>query len=91
LRQLFNGDHILERASRGELSTRVIRESHPASPLAGEPVCTKSQLIAYYDAGGKKVAEAHQYLRENGTIGLSGQPDPKELLHGGTLYFLDAN
>jgi hypothetical protein len=28
----------------------------------------------------------HQYLQPDGTLGASGQPDPKRLLHDGILY-----
>lgn len=45
-------------------------------------------MIAYYEAG-KKVAEAHQYKRTDGSIGASGLPDPKEILHDGIVYYYD--
>ncbi len=68
---------------------KVVKDAHPSPPLADEPICTKSQLLAYYDHDGNKVAEAHQYLRTDGTIGASGKPDPKEILHEGVIYYLD--
>ena len=89
LRQLFNEARIVERASQGELTIRVLSDNHPSPPLADEPICTQSQLLAYYGPDGKKIAEAHQYLRTDMTIGASGRPDPKEMNHQGTLYYLE--
>src|SRR5438876_25595 len=86
LRKPFN-DGILDKAASGEFTTKVVNDAHPSPPKADEPICTRSQLIAYYDAAGKKVAEAHQYLRTDGTIGASGIPDPKEVIHKGVLYY----
>src|SRR5688572_16483318 len=77
LRKLFKEKRILEKVRSGEYSWRLLRDGHPSPPKANEKVCTKSQLIAYFNAGGNKVAEVHQYLRDDGTIGASGEPDPK--------------
>lgn len=74
------------KARRGELIAVVQRERHPALPLAAEPFCTRSQLVSYFDGSGNEIARVHQYLRTDGTIGLSGRPDPKRLLEGGILY-----
>ncbi len=71
---------------RGELAEVVTRSNHPASPLAGEPFCTQSQIVEYYDAGWEFVAMAHRYLRKDGAIGLSGRPDPKKIVVDGVLY-----
>lgn len=86
---MFNGDRIIERAASGELTEFVQRSGHPSSPLAGEPYCTKSQEVSYHDSTGLKVAIAHRYLRADGTIGLSGKPDPKFVVHNGVRYHLD--
>jgi hypothetical protein len=51
------------------------------------PFCTRSQLISYLDDAGQEVARVHQYLQPDGTLGASGRPDPKRLLHDGILYF----
>jgi hypothetical protein len=50
------------------------------------PPCTLSQLIAYLDAENHAVAIVHQYKLANGQLGGSGLPDPKYLVHGGTIY-----
>jgi hypothetical protein len=89
LRQLFNDNGILEKAASGELTVKDVKDGHPSPPAAKEPICTQSQLLAYLTLDGKKVAEAHQYLRPDGTVGASGRPDPKEVFHDGTLYYLD--
>jgi hypothetical protein len=33
----------------------------------------------------------HQYLRPDGTLGLSGRPDPKLVLYEGVVYYCDMN
>ena len=76
--------------AEGELTSHVVIDNHPSPPLADEPVCTKSQLVAYLNQFGKKVALVHQYVRIDGTIGASGRPDPKEVFHKGILHYLPA-
>jgi hypothetical protein len=66
----------------------VLEDRHPALPKASEPYCTHSQMISYRDPDNNEVARIHQYLRPDGSIGASGKPDPKRLLHDGTLYRL---
>lgn len=39
----------------------------------------------YLDADGNQIALVHQYLRRDGTLGASGLPDPKWLLHEGEV------
>jgi hypothetical protein len=89
LRKLFNDARIAEKVGTGEFTLEVLADAHPTPPLADEPICTQSQLLAYRDSDGKKIAEAHQYLRTDNTIGASGKPDPKEVMHNGVLYILD--
>jgi len=89
LRKLFQDERVLEKEARGELVVKLISSGHPSPPRADEPVCTKSQSMGYYDPNGNKVAEAHCHLREDGTIGASGKPDPKGVMHHGIWYFLD--
>jgi hypothetical protein len=79
IRELFNERQFFNKASAGELSTHVKRDSHRDPPPAGEPYCTRSQIVYYYDRDQNPVAIVHQYRRPDGTIGASGQPDPKRL------------
>jgi hypothetical protein len=89
LRKMFTEEKILERAEKGEIDVLVKEERHPARPLANEPFCTKSQLLGYYDKPfSELIATAHRYLRTDGSIGLSGKPDPKSVLHKGRQYHL---
>ena len=88
LRRLFNRAGYWRQVRDGTLVERMLRDGHPSAPLAGEPFCTRSQSISYRDAQGNEVARIHQYLRTDGSIGLSGKPDPKRVLYGGTLYIL---
>jgi hypothetical protein len=67
----------------------ILEQHHPAPPLADEPQCTWSRSISYRDkVTDDEVARVHQYDRPDGTIGLSGRPDPKRVLSGGVLYRL---
>ncbi len=88
---MFNDGHYWCRAQRGELRQYLKRNGHPSPPLANEPDCTHSQLIIYYDQQGNEVARVHQYLRPDGTIGLSGRPEPKRLIAGGVIYYQAAD
>jgi hypothetical protein len=85
IRQLFIDARILEKVQSGELVAHLLDE-HAPSPDAGQDEGTKSQYIAYRTKGGKTIAEVHQYLRKDGSLGASGKPDPKMLLHEGVLY-----
>ena len=89
LREKYNNGDFEERLQKGELPCAITRNSHPAPPLSGEPLCTRSQILTYFDAQGNKVAVLHQYLRTDGTIGGRGRkPDPKKLLIGDTVYYV---
>lgn len=86
LRNLFNTGGYWARVQAGEFAEKLLREGHPSPVASREPPCTRSQILAYLDASGRKVAIVHQYVRKDGTIGGSGKPDPKKLFHEGVLY-----
>ena len=90
LQRKFNDGGYLRRWELGELEDVVIEENHPSSPLAKEPFCTRSQMIALRVPSSQRVvARVHRYLRPDGTIGLSGLPDPKGLLDRGVWFELE--
>lgn len=91
LRRMFNDRDYWEQVRAGRMKTRLMENGHPSPPLANEPYCTRSQTVAYLDDDENVVVYVHQYLRPDGTIGLSGRPDPKELYEDDTWYVLDAN
>lgn len=87
LRVIFNRE-VLPRIARGELLEILISDGQP-NPRMRQLAGTRSQLVEYVDAHqGRlvKVALAHRYLRPDGSLGGSGQPDPKRVLHDGILY-----
>ena len=86
LRRMFNNKQLLEQTKSGLLRTVLMKENHPSPEPAGEPFCTRSQMISYVDTDGAEIARVHQYLRPDGTVGGSGKPDPKRLLCGGKIY-----
>lgn len=88
IRQLFDDGQYRQRADSGELTEKLKRESHRLPPPGGEPPCTKSQIVLYINVENKVVAIAHRYLRPDGTLGASRQPDPKYLVHEGKVYKL---
>lgn len=89
MRDLFNGGGFVQRAERCEFEIIILEERHPAPPLANEPTCTWSRSYSYRDKQtGEELARVHQYDRPDGTIGLSGMPDPKRVLKDGVLYRL---
>ena len=85
IRQAFNSCQLLERVKSGEFYQTVFSERHPDPSPKGEPFCTRSQMLIYWTQNGQPLALVHQYLRPNGTIGGSGQPDPKRILVGNKL------
>lgn len=91
LRKLFNDSGYWEQYQNGQLQSTLRKSKHPSPPLANEPFCTQSQYITYINELGEKIAGVHQYLRPDGTIGLSGRPDPKEVCVDGVLYVLETN
>lgn len=84
---MFAEHDFLGRLQRGELTPRLIRDRAPNPPPRGMPAGTRSQIIAYRQAG-TQVAMVHQYLLPDGTLGASGLPDPKRLLINGLLYIV---
>ena len=88
MRRMFNESNLWVRVQQGEFTQALMTESHPSPPRASLPECTRSQILAYYDPHGVKVALVHQYLRPDGSFGASGRPDPKKLLLDGVLYIV---
>ena len=89
MRRRFNEARFDERATAGELAIAVLEDRHPALTAASEPICTRSQMISYRDPAGNELARAHRYLRNDGSVGASGHPDPKRVYEGGILYRLE--
>jgi hypothetical protein len=47
-------------------------------------------MLTYYETTHGtlvEIARAHQYLRPDDTLGLSGKPDPKRVVDDGVLYW----
>jgi hypothetical protein len=91
LRAMFNETDMAERALRGDLYATLEDDGHPSSPLAGEPYCTRSQILAYRADDGSEVARVHRYLRPDGRIGLEGRPDPQEMLGPDGVWYVGSN
>jgi len=87
LYQKFTEHDFSGRLERGELTKRLIGD-RPAPPHHWLQPGSRSQIIAYVDANGVRVAELHQYLQPDGSLGASGMPDPKRLLINGLLYIV---
>lgn len=86
IRQLFNDGEYWSQAKSGRLIEKLFWQGHPSPQRSGEPPCTRSQIVSYFDSTGREIARVHQYLRKDGTLGGSGRPDPKKLFHNGVLY-----
>lgn len=90
VRNLFN-EHWLPLLETGQVRQTLLKDRHPSRPRAAEPFCTRSQFVRYIAVVGDRlteVARAHQYLRTDGSIGASGRPDPKQVLHEGKIYIV---
>jgi hypothetical protein len=86
LRALFN-NLILPRVASGDIIEVVLDSSDP-SPLANQPAGTKSQTLGYF-VQGKQVATAHRYLLKDDSLGGSGSPDPKMIVHEGFILLVE--
>lgn len=86
MRKLFADGLYPDKLRNGELTAKLKREGHPSPPKAFLPACTRSQVVVYLDQSSRMVAIVHQYLKPDGTLGASGNPDPKALRHEGVLY-----
>ena len=86
LRQRFNDGDYWQRASEGEFRQVTVRDGHPSPERSGEPFCTHSLIIDYWDWTGQKIAKVHCYVRPDQTLGGSGKPDPKVLIEAGVRY-----
>jgi hypothetical protein len=87
LRELFNRE-ILPKVSKGEL-IEIVRSEGTPQQRANQPAGTRSQIVEYFGSAGghlEKVAIVHRYLRPDGSLGGSGKPDPKRILHDGIMF-----
>jgi hypothetical protein len=75
----------LEARAAAQEILMTVESSRPAPPH--EPPGTMSRIIVYYTAELDRIALAHEYRRPDGTLGGSGQQDPKRIyLDGEILY-----
>lgn len=77
LREIFNQNGYLDKLKAGIIKSRKTYEIHHAPD--GEPFCTHSQILFYYNLSNQLLAVVHQYRRPDGTLGASGKPDPKKI------------
>lgn len=66
------------------VESRGKRKCGPGTP----PDCFLTEILAYLDSLGREVARAERHLRDDGTVGASGKPDPKRIRVGDTIYVL---
>lgn len=82
LRAMFNSGAHAGPGGSASLRHVLTRNTHLNPSRSGQPPCTRSQVVFYFDQSGARVAVVHQYLRPDGTLGASGKPDPKWLRVG---------
>jgi hypothetical protein len=86
LRTMFNLGPLPEMISQGDLAPKFLRDSHLRHPEErGERPCTRAQTIRYSDRNGNWRVETFHYQRVDGSIGASGQRDPKRVNEGDTV------
>ena len=61
-------------------------DRHATANRANEPCRTRRQIMEYVDLAGASVALVHQYQRRDGTLGASGEPDPRWVVIDGVVY-----
>jgi hypothetical protein len=84
LRRRFAAGDYFNRALAGEFGCCLKDLGRSTSP--DEPPGTLSLVVAYPNDALHRVFLVHIYLRPDGTLGASGQPDPKWLLEDGSIY-----
>jgi len=85
MRSQFSNLRVAERHADGELTVRVT-DSRPAPRRARQGRGARSQMVEYLDRG-RLVAICHRYLKADGSLGASGQPDPKWLWVDGDIWY----
>src|SRR3989338_9151424 len=87
IRQKFNQSQYPAWIKNRTLVPTIVRDAPVKDPKRRrEPLGTRSQFIRYVDRSGQWLVEVHQYLRPDATLGASGNPDPKRLRIGHTIY-----
>jgi hypothetical protein len=82
---MFNEGRYWERAQAGEFRQVVFWRGRTTPSF--EPPGTESQMVRYIDQSGDDVAQVHQYVRPDGSLGGRGhRPDPKRLFQDGAIY-----
>jgi hypothetical protein len=81
---LFNEAEIIQQVERGQLTMRV-RSSGPTEGPGLQPG-SLSTIVAILDGNGRGVAIAHCYLQPDGSVGYSGDYEPKWLRLRGREY-----
>ncbi|HTQ68321.1 MAG TPA: hypothetical protein VMI13_06475, partial [Solirubrobacteraceae bacterium] len=84
LQRLFREQGCLEPDANGY--EVIVADEGPPGPNAPKD-CVVSQMLWYYE-NRIKIAEAHRYLRADGSVGASGKPDPKTVRIEDRLYLL---
>ena len=85
MRQWFNSN-VLNRLN--QLSVQIVKDQHPTISQAGQPYCTRTQILLYKE-GGCTLALACRFMKLDGTLGASGKPDPKAIYISGQIYIQD--
>ena len=92
IRATFRNSQYPRLISEGWLQAIVLKDAPLQNPVArGEPPGTRSQVIRYVDpVDGQWLVLVHQYLRPDGTLGASGQADPKWLRIVDQIFIVDS-
>ena len=86
----FNASQLPRLIASGELREGVHNPKHLKHPEeSGNPECTFSQYVNYYGRDGTRVVGVHRYMRSDGSLGGSGEEDPKLLLMGDEVWISD--
>lgn len=85
VRCIYRHSDIPNRIAQGQLKGVPLKSGRPDSRNK-QPDGTVSEIYSWIDpVTNEQIAETHQYTRPDGTIGGSGQLDPKKVLWNGVL------
>ena len=89
MQEKLNSSNYPALLAKHEIREQVTWERH-ANPLkSGQPFCTYSQMLSWFDAEDDELVRLHRYLLPNSAeLGASKKPDPVRLKMEGKIYKL---
>lgn len=92
IREIFNNSQHYTSIEDGEYLEQVLSDSAVTPDKARAlncPPATRSQYVRYYDTNRRWMVDVHRYLKPDGTLAASGEPDPYRVNMGDAIFTVD--